>query len=359
MLHPYKCYFEITKQAAAWQECIEVVDSQAGRIRAFFEEMQPAEILFTGCTSPYYIGKSAAAYWQSALGIPARAVTCSELLQFPTSFYTTKHGKPVLVVISRSGKTSETLWAVEAFEQQFPGRVFHIGCAPGAPLATKIKNGVLLPKGHEETLAQTSSFSVMFMAAVMIGALLSDQQNILRELRSAPALCESIIQTAEPAVRAIMERKEYRNLFFLGSGPLYGVAKDAALKMIEMSLSEVMCFPFLEVRHGPKSIVDNGSLVVGLFSHGGLGFEANLIEEFTHQYSANTVAITPTAGWQAGNPTDVITVGCDWPDGILGLLYLPVIQLLAYYRAIAKKVNPDESNNLTQFTEIAPVSKAV
>ena len=116
MSRPYKCYFEITEQAQAWQECAHVIADQAGSIRSFFDTMQPGEIIFTGCTSPYYIGKSAATYWQSALGIPARAVTSSELIQFPSSFYSSALGQPVLVAISRSGKTSETLWALDAFE---------------------------------------------------------------------------------------------------------------------------------------------------------------------------------------------------------------------------------------------------
>jgi glucosamine--fructose-6-phosphate aminotransferase (isomerizing) len=352
MSHPYRSYFEITQQAEAWQECAEVITHQAESIRSFFDTMKPGEIIFTGCTSPYYIGKSAAAYWQSALGVPARAVTSSELIQFPTSFFSDDRDQPVLIAISRSGKTSETLWAVDAFQERFPRRVFHIGCAPEGPLAKKVESGILLPRGYEETLAQTSSFSAMFMAAQMVGALISGQRDVFQTLQTAPDIVNHLIETTEPAIESILRRRQYRAFVFLGSGPLYGVARDAALKMMEMSLSYTMSFPFLESRHGPRSVIDEGALVVGLYSHGGLGYEADVIEECTKHLKATTVAISPSSHWQTGKASYSIPVNCDWPDGILGLAYLPVIQLMAYYWAVSKGINPDLSRNLTPFIEI-------
>ncbi len=105
MSHPYQCYREIMTQREAWEEAIKVVLAQEGEIRAFFQNTRPDHIVFAGCTSPYYAGKAAADYWQSATGIPARAVPCSELIQFPETYYSERLGKPVLMVLSRSGKS--------------------------------------------------------------------------------------------------------------------------------------------------------------------------------------------------------------------------------------------------------------
>lgn len=354
MPHPYKCYFEITQQAEALAACVKAVNSRKNDIVSFYQATQPDEILFVGCTSPYYVGKSAAYYWQSALGVPVQASTASEYVQFPHRFHSPRSERPLLVAISRSGKTSETTWAMEDFERRFPGRTMLITCAPEAPMAKLASLTIAVPEGMEETLAQTKSFSAMYLAAQMVCALLAGQEAIREKLEQASALVEKVIQQAEPVIRDILDR-EIENIFVIGSGPHYGIARDGALKIMEMSLSEVMCFPFLESRHGPKSIIGEKSLVVGLCSRAGQADESQVMREYTTKHAAITVAVTPDSAWAAENSLYHIPVGCDWPDPILGLPYLPVVQLMAYYRALAKDVNPDRSRNLTQFVELARV----
>jgi glutamine---fructose-6-phosphate transaminase (isomerizing) len=355
MSHPYQSYFEITGQKAAWQESVEVVSGALDDIKTFFKQAQPSEIIFAGCTSPYYIGESVASTWQAALGIPVRAVPCSELTQFPDAYYSKLPGKPVMVVISRSGKTTETLWAVDAFQSKFPGRVFSICCAPESPLARQVEQAIYLPKGFEQTLAQTSSFSAMLLAAQMVGAGLAGDARSLEILQSAPGFCDRILATAEPIIQEIYQRQDYQNIFYFGAGPTFAIARDAQLKMMEMSLSDTMCFTFMESRHGPRSIITEESLAIGLCTRAGAGLEANVLDEYTQQQCATSVAITPTSDWRAGRPTFTIPVGCDWPDNLLGLAYSPVMQLMAYYRAVSKGVNPDTSRHLTQHIAIQGV----
>jgi glucosamine--fructose-6-phosphate aminotransferase (isomerizing) len=353
MDNQYQCYYEIINQAEAWKEAVETVQAQAKSIRSFFDQMQPGQIIFAGCTSPYYAGNSSATYWQSALGIPARAVPCSELIQFSSSYYATKAGKPVLVVLSRSGKTTETLWAVEQFEKQFPGRMLLIGCAPGTPLEKLANLKIMLPKGYEDTVPQTRSYSVMYLAAQMVGALISGQDKTLQDLISSPAIVSSIVQSSESIIKHANNLRQFQNIFCLGSGPLYGIAQEATLKMIEMTISDTICVPFMESRHGPRSLIDDRSLVIGLYTRAGSGYEAKVMDELTRNHKAVTVAICPDTSWDTGKVSYKIPVNCAWQDEILGLSYLPVIQLLAYYRAVVKGVNPDKSRNLTSFVEIA------
>ena len=353
MSHPYQCYFEIINQAEAWQEAVENVQAKSESIKAFFDEMDPGEIIFTGCTSPYYAGISSAAYWQSALGIHTKAVPCSELIQFPSSFYSTKNGKPVLVVLSRSGKTTETLWAVEQFEKQFPGRTLLIGCLPNTPLEKMVPLNIMLPKAYEDTVPQTRSFAAMYLAAQMVGAIVSGQDKTLNALINAPAIVSRIIQSIEPTIASIYKDQDFQNIFYLGSGPFYGIAREGTLKMMEMTISNTICVPFMESRHGPRSLIDENSLVIGLYSRAGRGYEAKVMDELTRNHGAKTVAIIPDSSWETGEVSYKLPADCDWQDEILPVSYLPAIHLLAYYRALAKGVNPDTSRNLTAYIEIA------
>jgi glutamine---fructose-6-phosphate transaminase (isomerizing) len=350
---PYKCYAEIVNQAVAWEEAVEKVMAQSDAIRAFYEELQPGEIIFAGCTSPYYAGLSSATYWESSLGIPAKAVPCSELIQFPAAYYSRRPGQPMLVVLSRSGKTTETLWAIERFEKQYPGRTLLIGCAPGSPLEDKVKMKIMLPKGFEDSVPQTRSFSAMYLAAQLVGAILSGQDETVRALCESPSMVQPIVQANEATIQQV-NRGKFQNIFYLGSGPLYGIAREATLKMIEMTISDTICIPFLESRHGPRSLIDEQSLVIGLYSRAGAGYEASVMDELTRKHGATTVAVVPDASWKTGQVVHKVSVNCNWHDYILGLSYGPVTQLLAYYHAVAKGVDPDKSRNLTSYIEISP-----
>jgi glutamine---fructose-6-phosphate transaminase (isomerizing) len=351
MKQPYTCYYEITNQKAAWQEAIDVILSNFPRIDAFFNTNPPNRILFTGCTSPYYAGESASAAWQARLGIPTQAAPCSELVLFPDAYYC-KGDNPILIVLSRSGKTTEALWAIEEFEKRYPGRSLLIGCSENTPLDKLVSMSLHLPQGFDVTLPQTKSFSAMYLATQFMGALLGKQEENIRILKSAPKVFDGIVERTEEKIVRIMEDGDFDKIIYLGSGPLYGIAREATLKIMEMSFSNAFCFPFLESRHGPRSLFDEKTLVVGLISHSGLRQEARVLEEYTRDLGVTTLAIVPDQNWVGDKTTHVISTLQDWPDEILGLAYLPVTQLIGYYRALKLGANPDVSKNTTAFIEI-------
>jgi glucosamine--fructose-6-phosphate aminotransferase (isomerizing) len=353
MEQPYDCYFEIVSHRDAWQEAVEAVLANSESLRIFFDRLQPDQVLFLGCTSPYYAGSSAAIYWQTALGIPTRAVTATEYIQFPSAYTSPRHQQPLLIALSRTGRTTETIWAVEEFEKRYPGRALYIGCASGSPLAQQASLCITFEKAYEKTVPALRSISSMLLASLLSGALLAGDTAAEANLRQAPAVVDALLSRAEPLAQAVNRKVEYQNVFCLGSGPLYGVVQEGILKMIEMSLSNAMSFPFLESRHGPRALIDENSLVIGLYSRAGLGYEAQVMDELTRKHGATTVAIVPVEDWDSGSVTYQIATGCDWPDELLGLSYLPALYMLAYYRALACGVNPDASRFLTHHIEIA------
>ncbi len=77
------------------------------------------------------------------------------------------------------------------------------------------------------------------------------------------------------------------------------------------------------------------------------------MDELTRKHGATTVAVVPDASWDAGEVIHKIPVNCNWNDYVVGLAYGPVTQLMAYYHAVAKGVDPDKSRNLTSYIEIA------
>jgi len=346
------CYDEIMTQEHAWQEAVQVSLGNKAEINAFFEATKPSEIFFIGCTSPFYAGTVASAFWKAETGTPARAMPSSELVMFPSLYYTGPKSKPVLIALSRSGKTTETIWAMEEFERCFPGRSVLIGCNPAGKLAEMAHLKLFLPESDEKTIPQTRSFGSMLITSLMMAAHQSGNLEAIEMLKTAPAKASAILKNGEATIKALFEKKQYRNIFILGGGFFYGIAMEAALKCMEMSSTDAFSFTFMESRHGPRSLVDENSLVVGLYSRSGLHYEAQVMDELTQKHKATTLAITPAAGWETGNVTASVNLNHDWPDNLSGILNLPPLQLVAYYCAVSKGLNPDVARMHTQFVEI-------
>ena len=348
----YQCYEEIVSQADSWREAANEVDGKASDILQFFKRHQPTDILIVGCGSPFYLGESLQLSWQAALGVRCRVAPASELVLYPDAYLPPDlSSSPVLVVISRSGTTTETIWAVEAFQQQYSGRTLLISCAPDSPLDDRADISILIPGAHEKTVPQTRSFAAMALAAHMLGSLVAGDDALLDLLRSAVPHATRIIETFEPVAQEIGSQP-VDHAFYMGSGPLYGIAREGALKMTEMSITTCSAYPFMEARHGPRSVIEEHTLLAGLLGQGAREHEARVMADFVGTSQPVSVALVPDADWETGDARYTIPVGVCWPDAIQGLAYLPVMHLMAYYRAVAKGVNPDTSRNLSIYVDL-------
>jgi glucosamine--fructose-6-phosphate aminotransferase (isomerizing) len=152
-----------------------------------------------------------------------------------------------------------------------------------------------------------------------------------------PEIGRRIIQDFEPAARLIGENLDFDRFYFLGSGTRYGLACEVNLKMKEMTLTHSEPFHFLEFRHGPMSMVNEKTVVVGLVSESNFNHENAVLNEM-RALGGKTVSI--------GESGVDIVFDSGIPESVCGVLYLPVLQLMAFYRSLAKGLNPDSPNNL-------------
>jgi len=125
---------EIKGQTQAWAEAIRIVNAQQAQIQDL-DWRGYDQVVFIGCGSTYYLSLSAAALFQSLTGIICRAFPSSELVLYPASVYSGSTGQTLLVAISRSGLTTETLKAVQNFKAGARGKVLTVSNYEDSPLA--------------------------------------------------------------------------------------------------------------------------------------------------------------------------------------------------------------------------------
>lgn len=329
-------YAEILSQSEVWSETIAAFWPEAPALEALWQEHRFARVIFTGCGSTHYLSMTGAALCQALTGIPAAAYPASELVLFPDMVFTPKT-KTLLVAVSRSGTTTETVAAVKAFQQHGGAPCVVITCDGDTPLG-RLANVCLTAPAQEQSIAQTRSFTSMTVLAQTLAAQLSGHD--ARILDRLSAILRRLFESYHDLARAFGEDTGIERFFFLGSGFLHGIANEAMLKMKEMSLSYSEAFHFLEFRHGPMSMVDERSLVVGLLSEPAQAQELAVLDQMQH-YGAQILPIVEAAG-----PPKSVRLESGLPDWARPVLYLPILQLMAYYRAMARGQNPDRPAKL-------------
>lgn len=326
---------EIISQPEAWAQALDVVNASSLPKAADYEM-----VLFTGCGSTYYLSLAAAALYQELTERAARAVPGGELLLNSQNYMTST--KTLLVAISRSGTTTETVKAVEKFKSEKRGNVVVISSYDEV-LSRLADVNIVIDKGQEESVAQTRSFASMYVAVTAFCARMAGRHDLLSAMHSLPKLGERLIGKYESFAKEIGENLNFDRFYFLGSGIRYGLACEVNLKMKEMTLTHSEPFHFLEFRHGPMSMVNENTVVVGMLSDTNRVHEAKVLAEM--EELGGTVA-------SLGESDANVEFESGIPESVRSVLYLPVLQLMAFHRSLAKGLNPDRPANLTAVVKL-------
>ncbi len=338
-------YREIVGQFAAWEATLEEVLNQQPRLEGFLQEGEFQEVVFTGCGSSYYFSLAAAAAFPAITGVRSSALPASEIFLYPERSLMQK-GSILLVATSRSGETTETLKAVETFRERGGERVLAITCYQESPLVERASFSLVAREAEEKSVVQTGSFSSMLLALHLCAAIAAGRADYQMELKALPTHGARVMEESHPFIQRTAEDERYTQFFFLGSGGYYGLACEASLKMKEMSLSQAEAFHSLEFRHGPKSMVTEDTLVIALLSDSAMSYEVPLLAEL-RGYGAQVLALVERGSKEELGGVDyVIPLHSGLSELARGLLFMPPLQLLGYYRAMAKGVDPDRPAHL-------------
>jgi glutamine---fructose-6-phosphate transaminase (isomerizing) len=337
----YATYREIKSQTEAWAQALDLTRAAQLPSPEAYDQ-----VLFTGCGSTYYLSEAAASLYQELTGRTARAVPAGELLLNPQVCVERDaippHKRTLLVAISRSGTTTETVRAVEKFKEDDLGEVVVISNYEET-LSSLADLNVVIPEGQEESVAQTRSFAAMYVAATGFAARMAGRDDLLDHMASLPETGERLLRDFESAARKFGEDLDFDRFYYLGSGIRYGLACEANLKMKEMTLTHSEPFRFLEFRHGPMSMVNKHAVVVGLVSESNFKHETRVLNE---------MRALGGAVLSLGESGVDIAFGSGVPESVRGVLYLPILQLMALYRSLVKGLNPDRPNNLTAVVKL-------
>lgn len=271
--------------------------------------------LMVGCGSSFHVADVAARRLRLR-GAKAWALAASELVAFPEMIPPDSH----MIALSRSGETSELMWAVASFRAHTAGEVWGISCQRDSSLLREVDHPICLAAAKEEAVVMTGAFNATLWALDHLTGYPPDVQ----------AQGQAVVDELAETIPDWAIRGDWRQVVFLGSGPLFPMAREGALKLTESALEAAEAYLTLEVRHGPKARFGSHTLVVILGSRRQHEAEMRLIDD---------LEALQTTVWRLEPTVREID---------LAYVYAPQLQWLALERARFKGLDPDRPTQLTR-----------
>jgi tagatose-6-phosphate ketose/aldose isomerase len=340
---------EIAQQPLLWEALAHDLSEHAPRLPAFLGERldDPRQrVLFTGAGSSGFIAEMVADTLNAQWPAEIRAVHTTSLLTHP-ALYLQRDRPTLLVSFGRSGSSPESVAAVERVRADVDdARFLDITCNADGELARRGAGRadtctlLMPPASCDRAFAMTSSLSCMLLAALASFDRAPWNARIQR-LAQVAALARQGIADWDAAV-ATLAQQPFSRVIYLGSGPHEALAREAALKVLELTAGRVLALANtpLGFRHGPKSTLNGETLVVVFRSVQPLArrYEQDLLEELRADGVAGKVL---SIGPQVDAGDDYTLPVPALPDSWLAPVWLPFAQLYALQRSAALGLTPD------------------
>ncbi len=346
-------YREIQQQPRLWRETLEIIDKNRGEIEDFMKRALNSDslrVILSGAGSSAYIGETVAPHINRSTRFDVEAVATTDIVAAPESYLRKK--KPTLLVsYARSGNSPESEGTFDLVNE-IVDETYHIvlTCNREGRLAKKgeaNQNALVLympEDANDQGLAMTGSFSTMALASLLMFDL--------DDFSKHRSIVENIARFGEDMMRSkqLEEVAElgFEKAVYLGSSHFKGLAKEAELKMLELTAGRIATRSDtpLGFRHGPKSFIDDKTMVL-LFLSGETytqRYEKDLLDELEQDGMTTDIVIgrdenreNVLADVYIGLSGETKTI----PDAFLSLPYLIAAQRLAFLRSYKQGVDPD------------------
>jgi tagatose-6-phosphate ketose/aldose isomerase len=346
---------EIAQQPESWIRTQELLRRHAAPVARFLAPLlaQPdLRIILTGAGSSAFIGECLAPLLMQKLDRRVEAIATTDLLSGPHQYF--QRDVPTLLVsFGRSGSSPESVAVVDLAERLL--RECHqlvFTCNEQGTLYQRCRErrnslAILLPpETHDQSFAMTSSFTAMMLAASLVFHGVENAAGVARIARAAKQVLEQ-----HPATLQKLAAESYSRVVYLGSNGFKGLAREAALKLLELTDGKVVAAfdSPLGFRHGPKTIVTGDTLLFVFMSNDPYTrrYDLDLLRELrSDALAGRVIAVTAQVN-------DAVTEGehlhvphlADAADGELYYPYIVCGQLYAFHRSLSLGNTPDQPSN--------------
>ena len=311
-----------------------------------------SRVTVVACGSAYHVGVDLQYVMEDIARVPVRVEYASEF----------RYRRPILdknelvIIISQSGETADSLAALREAKEQGV-RTLAIVNVVGSSIAREADKVFYTLAGPEIAVATTKAYS----AQLIVGYLLSVQfgkargtidgetyEKYIDELLALPEKVASLLKNKERIQYFAAKFSNAHDVFFIGRGIDYAIALEGSLKMKEISYIHSEAYAAGELKHGTISLVEDGTLVIGLLTQSRLYEKtlSNMVECASR--GAYLMGVTQKSNGDIEKSVDFAELIPDADAHFIGSLEVVPLQLLGYYLSVSRGLDVDKPRNLAK-----------
>ena len=304
------------------------------------------------CGTSYHAGMTARYWFEELAGVSCNVEIASEY-RYRKSFV---RPNSLLVTISQSGETADTLAALRLAKEQGYVSSLTICNVPGSSLVRESDMNYMMEAGAEIGVASTKAFTVQLAGLLMLvgavghhkGMNKESEAKVVAALQSLPTKIEQALNMDEAIQGLAEDFSEKQHSLFLGRGDQYPIAMEGALKLKEISYIHAEAYAAGELKHGPLALIDADMPVIVVAPNNELveKLKSN-VEEVRARGGLMYVFADKDAKFSSDDTMKVLEVPvCD--EIIAPIIYTIPLQLLSYHVAVIKGTDVDQPRNLAK-----------
>lgn len=350
---------EIFEQPQTIYDCLRGrLDASAGTItmsgiQQYAEQIVKANrIVMVACGTSWHAGLVAEYIFEELCRINVEVEYASEFRYRNPVI----HKGDVIIAISQSGETADTLVAIENSKQK-GAIILGVVNVVGSSIARTSHGGAYTHAGPEIGVASTKAFTaqlaVLTMIALKIGYIKGTieeerYRNLLNELQLIPEKCAWTLKQNEK-IKALAEKyKDAQDFLYLGRGYNFPVALEGALKLKEISYIHAEGYPAAEMKHGPIALVDDKLPVVFVATRDAYHEKVVSNMQEIKARKGKVVAVITEGDETTKALCDDVMIVPEADEILAPMLSVVPLQLLAYYIGIARGCDVDKPRNLAK-----------
>lgn len=321
--------------------------SQAGELLPKVEHVQ-----IIACGTSFHAGMTAKYWFEGFAGVSCNVEIASEY-RYRKSFV---RPNSLLVTISQSGETADTLAALRLAKEQGYMASLTICNVPGSSLVRESEMAFMMNAGAEIGVASTKAFTVQLAGLLMLATVIGHHKGLTAEqeaaivnaLQSLPAKIEQALAMDVEIEKLAEDFADKHHSLFLGRGDQYPIAMEGALKLKEISYIHAEAYAAGELKHGPLALIDADMPVIVVAPNNELAekLKSN-VEEVRARGGLMYVFADQAASFSSDATMKVLNVPPCEPL-IAPIIYTIPLQLLSYHVAIIKGTDVDQPRNLAK-----------
>ncbi len=340
---------EIFSQDKALVQSYKALLEHQKQIKNFFANNKAASLTFMGAGSSYSLCRSAAISANMYTDFNAHSLAAGDLMM-NFSHYEKYLSNTILIAPSRSGNTSEVVRAVKQAKREFDVPCVAVTAAEESDISALADLKLTFPWIYDESVCQTRTVTNLYMIQLFIIGVIGGQKRMLEELETAVQKEAVYMDENREKLKRIAEKVEWEKVVVLGDSELEGIADEAAIAFKEIPRIASNYHHILDVRHGPMVLVDEQTLVIMAVAPFELSLQNDLIGDLQNR---EAVVCSVGASKQEVINSDYHIQVPEYENyGVMGIPFIYVPQVIAYYKAVQRGVNPDQPPELDSWVEL-------